>query len=81
VTEFGVEQSWTQFLKISCQNLERYNELFPLYLSENGHTLILLGPGGNYVILYNMRENRVEKASGYTWCHAKDYVESLASIC
>ncbi|KEH22206.1 putative F-box associated interaction domain-containing protein [Medicago truncatula] len=81
MTEFGVEQSWTQFLKISCQNLQRYRELFPLCLSENGHTLILLCFGGNDVILYNLRENRVEKSSGYTWCDAKDYVESLASIC
>jgi len=81
MTEFGVEQSWTQFLKISCQNLQIYHELFPVCLSENGQTLILLGSRGNEVILYNLRENRVEKSSGHTLCHAKDYVESLASIC
>ncbi|AES98540.2 putative F-box domain-containing protein [Medicago truncatula] len=85
--EFGVEQSWTQFLKISFQNLQvdNFSEyyLFPFCLSENGETLIFASYVGHKAILYNLKTNRVKKAIGsaITWCYSKDYVESLASIC
>ncbi|AES92406.2 F-box protein interaction domain protein [Medicago truncatula] len=94
MTKFGFEQSWTQFLKISFQNLQVDNNfsdwnqyqtfMFPLCLSENGETLILASslPGLCQVILYNLRRNRVERTKdlGRIWSFAKDYVESLASI-
>jgi len=44
--EFEVEESWTQFLKISYHNLRELDagyvrRLVPLCLSDNGDTLIL----------------------------------------
>jgi len=47
--DFGVQESWIQLLKISYQNicLSQYllkfetMEFLPLYLSENGDTLML----------------------------------------
>ncbi|AES98556.1 putative F-box domain-containing protein [Medicago truncatula] len=87
--EFGFEQSWTQFLKISFQNLLVDNfghskyYLFPFCLSENGETLIFASCVQHKAILYNLKTNRVKKAIGsaITWCYSKDYVESLAWIC
>jgi len=88
--EFGVEQSWTQFLRISFQNLHvdaRYSDwsnyqfMFPLCLSKNGDTLILAGsPRIDRAILYNLRDNRAERASKSVWCFCEDYAESLVSI-
>lgn len=88
--EFGDQESWTQFLKISYQSLPiDYNVisnsrmvLFPLYLSENGGTLILACDEYEQGILYNLSDNRVEKTritNKIEWFIAKDYVESLVS--
>jgi len=92
MSEFGVEQSWTQFIKINFQNVQvddRFSDwicyqsfMFPLCLSEYGDILILVSQ--NYkAILYHLKDNRVEQASGneIPWKFVKDYVESLASIC
>jgi len=85
--EFGVEQSWTQFLKISFQNLQvdKFLEyyLFSFCLSENGETLIFASYVGQEAILYNLKTNRVKQAIGSAimWWSSKDYVESLAWIC
>ena len=82
--EFGVEQSWTQFLKISFQNLQvdkfvglKYY-LFPFCLSENGETLTFASRG-HEAILYNLKTNRVKQAmsSAIMWCFYNDYAESL----
>jgi hypothetical protein len=70
--KFGVKDSWTQFLKISFQNLQlKYNfklpkmryyfDLVPLLLSENGDTLVLISITGSNEILYNLSDNRVER--------------------
>ncbi|XP_045797691.1 F-box/kelch-repeat protein At3g23880-like [Trifolium pratense] len=70
--KFGVEDSWTQFLKISFHNLQvecnfskprmmHYFELVPLFLSENGDTLALTSIGDSNAILYNLSDNRVEQ--------------------
>ncbi|AES79109.2 putative F-box domain, galactose oxidase/kelch, beta-propeller, F-box associated interaction [Medicago truncatula] len=73
--EFGVDKSWTQFLKISYLSLPiDYDEnngsslqypcplsFFPLCLSENGDTLILAFDAANSAILYNLRDNRGEE--------------------
>ncbi|AES75965.1 F-box protein interaction domain protein [Medicago truncatula] len=92
MSEFGVEQSWTQFIKISFENVQvddrfsdwnRYQSfMFPLCLSENGDILILISQY-HKAILYHLKDNRVEQASGneIPWKFFKDYVESLASIC
>jgi len=68
--EFGVEQSWTQFLKISFQNLQvdkfvdsKYY-LFPFCLSENGETLVFASYARQKAILYNLKTNRVKGAIG-----------------
>ncbi|XP_045809916.1 F-box/kelch-repeat protein At3g23880-like [Trifolium pratense] len=84
--EFGVQESWIQFLKISYQDLPIvYNvcsrlPLFPLCLSENGDTLVLAWDRGKQAILYNTAEK-----TGYTdnckWYGSKEYVESLVSTC
>jgi hypothetical protein len=87
--EFGVEDSWTQFLKISYLNLQiispsykLYSSLFPLCLSEKNDTLLLTNNYESKAILYNWRENiarRIDKPLQFTY--GKDYVESLVSHC
>jgi F-box interacting protein len=70
--KFGVEDSWTQFLKISFQNLQvKYNfrlprmiyyfDLVSLLLSENGDTLVLSSITDSSAIIYNLSDNRVER--------------------
>ncbi|XP_039683767.1 F-box/kelch-repeat protein At3g23880-like [Medicago truncatula] len=89
--EFGAQESWTQFLKISYQSIQiDYNVisnslemfLFPLCLSENGGTLILACNEYEQAILYSLRDNVVEKTritNKIEWSLSKDYVESLVS--
>ncbi|XP_027188925.2 F-box protein CPR1-like [Cicer arietinum] len=89
--EFGVEESWTQFLKITHQSLPIIESVmeniyatgfFPLCLSENGDTLILAWDEDESAILYNLRDNRGEKtriSNQIQWFCAKNYVESLVS--
>jgi F-box interacting protein len=65
--DFGVQESWTKFLKISYKNLRRClpiywpSLLFPVCLSENGDTLILSWGKGEGAILYSLRDNSVKK--------------------
>jgi len=70
--KFGVEESWTPFLKISYENLQiDYNfsddemkyrfPLVPLLLSEDGDTVLLKGSQDYQAILYNLRDKRVER--------------------
>ncbi|AES60603.1 putative F-box associated interaction domain-containing protein [Medicago truncatula] len=101
--EFGVEDSWTQLLKVSYHNLlidydfsdpriKFVFQLMPLFLSEDGDTLILeSNQESQTIILYNRRDNRAERAritaskattDNTTSDHvdlyyANDYVESL----
>ena len=87
--KFRVEESWTMFLKFSYQNIRvgsrsfEDRHLFPLYLSENCNTLILVSDRG-HVVFYNKRENRVERSDlirGIYRLIAKEYVESLVLTC
>jgi hypothetical protein len=103
--EFGVENSWTQFLKISYQNLhldydlngdttKDHLQLVPLLLSGDGDTLILKSSQDLQAILYNLRDNRVERTeittsriltdkrtSDYvSWNLFKESVESLVPV-
>ncbi|CAL5192729.1 unnamed protein product [Lathyrus oleraceus] len=68
--KFGVEDSWTQFLKVSYQDLqidydfsddaEKFRfQLVPMLLCEDGETLILKSNQDLQVILYNLKDNRV----------------------
>ncbi|XP_058779736.1 F-box/kelch-repeat protein At3g23880-like [Vicia villosa] len=72
MNKFGVQDSWTQFLKISYHNLQidydysdedmKYNfELVPLFLSKDGDTLVLESSQEHPEILYNWRNGRVER--------------------
>ncbi|XP_057444573.1 F-box/kelch-repeat protein At3g23880-like [Lotus japonicus] len=85
--EFGVENSWTQLLKISYQDLQIqlsgdiHYQLFPLFLY-NGHTLILVDSHDYQAILFNMRDNRAEKTritNKICWSSTVNYIETLAS--
>ncbi|XP_058738959.1 F-box/kelch-repeat protein At3g06240-like [Vicia villosa] len=88
--DFGVEESWTQFLKISYEslNIDHYLrdhifDLIPLYLSENGDSLILANSLEGQAILYNIRDNTAERTritNKISWFSVKNYVKSLASI-
>ncbi|CAJ2662670.1 unnamed protein product [Trifolium pratense] len=100
--KFGVEDSWTQFLKVSCHNLQidddlsdehfiKYSlRLEPLFLSEDGDTLVLDYCQDFQAIIYNRRNNRVERTNitalrrinddGIGRCTSKYYFESLVSV-
>ncbi|KEH23128.1 putative F-box domain-containing protein [Medicago truncatula] len=84
---FGVEKSWSRFLKISHHNLQifktSYISLLPLFYSENGDALILEIPVLRQLILYNWRTNKVERVITSTkrkrWVFLNNYIESLVS--
>ncbi|XP_024634200.1 uncharacterized protein [Medicago truncatula] len=95
--KFGVEDSWTQLFKFSYHDLLIDHDdfrLVPLFLSEDGDSLILQSSLESQTILYNRRDNRAKRTeiiasrtaannrtSGYVyWDFAKDYVESLVPI-
>ncbi|CAK8542453.1 unnamed protein product [Lathyrus sativus] len=71
--KFGVQDSWTQFLKISCHSLQidyDYSEymkyhfkLVPLFLSKDDDTLILDCILEHPTILYNWRNNSVVRTN------------------
>jgi len=87
----GVEQPWTQLLKISYQNLRTkfHNfadlencQLLPLHLSDHSDTLILANNQDRRAILYNLRDNTVTRTKfidEIQWFSAMIYVESLVS--
>jgi len=86
--KFGVEESWSQFLKIDYRNLRRdcFNaRLLPFCPFESGDTLIFGDRNGGDVgdmILYNRRTNmlvRTEITIGKRWFYFNNYVESLVS--
>ncbi|RHN66471.1 putative F-box domain, galactose oxidase/kelch, beta-propeller, F-box associated interaction [Medicago truncatula] len=93
--EFGVQDSWIQFLKISFQDLQidygisdllEYGSqlfLFPLYLSESDNTLIMASNQPSHAIIYNWRDKRVDQIKSLDnvimWFQTRDYFESLVS--
>jgi hypothetical protein len=80
---FGIQESWIQLFKISYQNCFGRVNLLPLYLLNNGDTLILANDEDDEAFIYNRIDNRVEKqriSNNILWSEAKDYVESLVSI-
>jgi hypothetical protein len=88
--KFGVQESWLQILKISylslpiVYNVRSLSILFPLYFSENGDTLILAWNTADQAILYNLRDNTVEKTRitiKVMLSLSMVYVESLVSTC
>ncbi|XP_058739600.1 F-box/kelch-repeat protein At3g23880-like [Vicia villosa] len=93
MTEFGVQESWTQFLNISYADLQidyesrRYGYdylLHPLCLSEDDDTIILANSQEEQAFLYNWRDNRVEKTritNNVLWMFSPNYIETLVSTC
>ncbi|CAI8612342.1 unnamed protein product [Vicia faba] len=85
MNKIGVEDSWTQFFKISYHNLQidpfedLVSFLIPICVSEKNDTLLLANEDRKVTILYNWRENRI--ALGPWWCTRLNYVESLVSHC
>lgn len=87
----GVDESWTQLLKISYQILRtRYHafddlencQLLPLHLSDHNDTLILANNQEQRAILYNLRNNTAKRTRiihEIEWFFVKVYVESLVS--
>lgn len=65
------EESWTQFLKISCQNPSdkgfieddgmHYCRVVLLLLAEDGDTLMLKSKGDKDAVLYYWKDNRKEQ--------------------
>jgi len=79
--ELGVEESWTQLLKVSYQNLQPIVSWLPLHLSQNSNTLLLANKQNCQAIIYNLKDNIVERTTNKGWwIFCKDYVESLVSI-
>jgi len=83
--KFGVEESWSQFLKIDYHNLRRdcFNaKLSPFCLFESGDTLIMGDRNGRDPIIHNRRTNMVVPTTitvGKRWLYFNNYVESLVS--
>ncbi|CAL0304840.1 unnamed protein product [Lupinus luteus] len=81
--EFGVENSWTQFVSISYQHLQvrgriKFFSLVPLCISENGDVLMMLNHNFELIIYYR-GDNRVVRAKYHNrvWIDTKDHVQSL----
>jgi len=89
--EFGVQESWIPFLKISFQDLQIHYEdllfVLPLYVSKISDTIIMVSnqdPCDNqHPFVYNWKDKRVEHIKSVNnriwWYYAMDYVESLVS--
>ncbi|XP_058761559.1 F-box/kelch-repeat protein At3g23880-like [Vicia villosa] len=81
--EFEVEDSWIQFLKISYRNLRippnGLYHLLPVCVAEKNGTLLLTSRTNGKAILYNLRDDRVEKLISLWWWRSATYVESLVS--
>jgi hypothetical protein len=83
--EYGVQESWTQLLKISYQNLHIRNinnrfELVCLYV--NGDVVILAKENSNQTFIYNLKDKTVKRSVNHIrWYRSMDYAESLASVC
>ena len=84
--EYGVQESWTQLLKISYQNLKMHNildgyQLACIYVTGD---MVILANTRNQAFIYNFKEKTIEKIkirNSIQWFnHAKDYVESLVSV-
>jgi hypothetical protein len=78
--DFGVQDSWIQLFKLGYENRSRWVYSLPLYLSENGDTLLLAREEDTVTSIYSCIDKKVEKAAvlnNVGWLYAMDYVESL----
>jgi F-box interacting protein len=87
MTDYGVEDSWTQILKINFQIMEKFaSDCFPwvpLHLSKNYDTLLLENRVEALPVVYNLRDGSVERTritnSKCYLIYTNNYVESLVS--
>jgi F-box interacting protein len=88
--EYGVQESWTQLFKISLQYLQMHlpmhNDGFQLAcLYVNGDRVIFADKCRNRAFIYNLKDETVKIVKSKNIIHwfdkAKDYVESLVSLC
>jgi F-box interacting protein len=85
--DFGVQESWTQLFRIGYLNLEmtipigRHTPLLPVYHSKNGDTLILAHCiyDQDQAIIYEQRENRIDRIRNSNGVGLFSYIESLVS--
>lgn len=81
--EFGVEKSWTQMLNVSYEFLQvlPYNaQVKPLCVSENDDLLLLADSSRYELILYNPRDDRINRTEGFNEkvpLSSYDFVPSL----
>jgi len=86
--DYGVEESWTQLLKISFQIMKKFPlwvlSWVPLHLSKNYDTLLLENGIEALPVVYNLRDGSVERTritnGECSWIYIKNYVESLVSF-
>ncbi|XP_045797809.1 F-box/kelch-repeat protein At3g23880-like [Trifolium pratense] len=88
--EYGVQESWTQLFKINLSYLQMH-----LPMHKDGFQLACLYVNGDRVIfadkfrkrafIYNLKDKTIERIKNRNCIHwfdkAKDYVESLVSVC
>jgi F-box interacting protein len=84
--EYGVQESWTQLFKISDQNLQVQHYGFPLVcLYVYGDMAIFADKVSKQVCIYNLKDKTVQRTKNSNCIRlfekAKDYVESLVSVC
>jgi len=85
MTDYGVEESWTQLIKINFQIMKKFHHegvpWVPLHLSNNYDTLLLENNLEDIPVVYNLRDGSVERiriANGQCYrLYINDYVESL----
>ncbi|RHN72735.1 hypothetical protein MtrunA17_Chr2g0291001 [Medicago truncatula] len=89
MTEYGVEESWTQLVKINLQIIghkleKRFTSWWvPLHVDKNCDTMILANCFEDILVVYNLRDDSVESVritNGKYRLHGqhiKNYVESL----
>jgi len=82
--DYGVEDSWTQLLKINLQilkKIDKWSAWVPLHLSKNYDTLILGSTLEDEFAVYNLRDGSIERTritnGEGSWIYINDYVESL----
>ncbi|XP_045831192.1 F-box/kelch-repeat protein At3g23880-like [Trifolium pratense] len=86
--QYGVRESWTQLFKISYQNLQMHASFQLACLYVNGDMAIFADESRKdryQAFIYNLNDKTVERIkcrNNIRWFEeAKDYVESLVSVC
>ncbi|AES78877.1 putative F-box domain-containing protein [Medicago truncatula] len=87
MTDYGVQESWTQLRRIDLQiidyNLEKkfHSRWLPLHLSKNYDALVVANDSEELPVVYNLIDHSVKRTriiNGERWWHyIKNYSESL----